>query len=168
MKDKSALRVLPTFKRQITDTNCIFAIMSFVMFGGNFYLYLESHSLLTICMTIFSIIVGTFGIVSFFLFFKKQLRNRDSDFYISITIEYILLCIGYFPLFLYLFVEQHWGMLDRFGIDCLFLYNKFTNWLLPLSVFAMISITYWIIMNLAYKESTMFYLLEKKKKEIYE
>lgn len=168
MKDKTALSVLPTFKRQINDTNRIFAIMSFVMICCNFYLYLESHSLLTICMTIFSLIIGTLGIASFFLYFKKLLRNRDSDFYISITIEYILLCVGYFPMFIYLFVEQHWGMLDRFGIDCLFLYNKFTNWLLPLSVFAMISVTYWIIMHLAFKESTMFYLLEKKKKEIYE
>lgn len=167
MKDKSALSVLPAFKRQINDTKRIFTIMSFMMLGCNFYLYHESHSILTSCMTIFSIFVGILGIASFFLFLKTLLKNRGSDFYISVTIEYLLLCIGYFPLFLYLFVEQHWGMLDRFGTDCLSIYNKFTNWLLPLSVFALITATYWIIMVLAYKESSMFYLLEKKKKEIY-
>lgn len=166
---KSALSILPTFRRQIYDSHRIFAIIAIAMFGCNSFLFHESHSALTIVMTLISLIFGILCIAAYCYFFKKLLKNGDSDdFYISVAIEYIMLCVGFFPLLLYLFVEQHWSMLDRFGVDCLFIYNRYTNWLLPFSVFAMISVTYWIIMYLAYKESTMFYLLEKKKKEIYE
>lgn len=169
MKDKSALSILPSFRKQINDSNRIFAIIALAMLGCNLFLFQESHSVMTITMTLISLIIGVLGIVAYYYFFKKLLKSGDSDdFYISAAIEYFILCVGYFPLLLYLFVEQHWSMLDRFGMDCLFIYNRYTNWLLPLSVFAMISVTYWIIMYLAYKGSTMFYLLEKKKKEIYE
>ena len=169
MKDKSALSILPTFRRQINDTNRIFTVSAIAMLRCNIILFHKSHSVMTVAVTVMALTVGILTIVAYCLFFKKLLRNGNAScYYLYTVIEYVLLFLAYTPLFLYLFVEQHWNMLDRFGTDCLFLYNRYINWLLPISSFAMISVTYWIIMCLAYKGSTMFYLLEKRKKEIYE
>jgi hypothetical protein len=91
-----------------------------------------------------------------------------TDFYIGAFLEYLIVTIGFCPLYLYLFVELKWFMLNKYGWDCLFLFNTYTNWLLAGMAFATISCVYWLIVHLIQKESKMFYLLEKKKKEIYE
>ena len=46
--------------------------------------------------------------------------------------------------------------------------DTYENYLIPISIFLMISFTYWLIIHHLKKESRLFYLLEKKKKEIYE
>ena len=99
---------------------------------------------------------------------RPRLKELNDNPYIGAFLEYLIVTIGFCPLYLYLFVELKWFMLNKYGWDCLFLFNTYTNWLLAGMAFATISCVYWLIVHLIQKESKMFYLLEKKKKEIYE
>ena len=165
----SSLQLLPSFRRQIKDSLWIFAIMAFVSFSSNVYLLVFSkRTEITLCISL-CVLLLILGIFLYIRFLPTMLKTGDkSDFYIGAFIEYLIVTIGFFPLYLYLFVELKWFMLNKYGWDCLFLFNTYTNWLLAGMAFATISCIYWLIVHLIQKESKMFYLLEKKRKEIYE
>lgn len=165
----SSLRLLPSFRSQIKDSLLIFAIMAFVSFLSNANLAINSNKIeiaLFVSGCCFMTVLGFYLYVRFMPVFLKA--GDKMYFYIGAFIEYLIVTIGFCPLYLYLFVEMKWFMLNKYGWECLFLFNTYTNWLLPGIVFATISCIYWLIVHLILKESKMFYLLEKKKKEIYE
>ena len=164
----SSLRLLPSFRLQIKDSLLIFAIMTFISFLSNANLVMISNEEIALGVSVCSLMT-VLGLYLYLRFMPVFLKSGDkTDFYIGAFIEYLIVTIGFFPLYLYLFVELKWFMLNKYGLDCLFLFNTYTNWLLAGMAFATISCIYWLIVHLIQKESKMFYLLEKKKEEIYE
>lgn len=165
----SSLQLLPSFRLQIKDSLLIFTIMAFVSFLSNVHLVIVSNNIKMILSVSTCELMSILGIYLYVKFLSKILKTGDkSGFYIGAFLEYLIVTIGFCPLYLYLFVELKWFMLNKYGWDCLFLFNTYTNWLLAGMAFATISCVYWLIVHLIQKESKMFYLLEKKKKEIYE
>lgn len=165
----STLKILSSFRLQVKDSLWIFAIMAFVSFSSDVHLTLSSNKIgITLCLA-GCCVMSVLGLYLYVRYLPKILKTGDrTDFYIGAFLEYLIVTIGFCPLYLYLFVELKWFMLNKYGWDCLLLFNTYTNWLLAGMAFATISCVYWLIVHLIQKESKMFYLLEKKKKEIYE
>lgn len=165
----SALDLLPSYKMQVTDSILISCILILISFVCSVYLLTQSIGIMvnSISMTgmCFSVIAICLHLKYMPVFLKC---GNKTDFYIAALFEYLIVTIGFCPLYLYLFVELKWFMLNKYGWDCLFLFNTYINWLLAGMAFTTISCIYWLIVHLIQKESKMFYLLEKKKKEIYE
>lgn len=169
MRKDSAIQILLSFRRQLNDAKRIFVIFASAMIVDNVYLlYVSENCMLSLLVgsCLISALLAVLAYWKYLLFFLKS--GCTLDFYIAATIEYILVIWGFSSLFLYIFVEQRWAMLNQYGMNCLFLFNTYINWLLPITLFLMVSCTYWLIMHLIQKESKQFYLLEKKKNEIYE
>lgn len=169
MRKDSALQLLPTYRLQYKDANRIFAIMSCFVILINLYLLFQSSSRVMTILMSFALFICFSAIFVYWKYLPTILKlNNDAYFYAATTIEFICILIGIAPLCIFLFVEQQWELFNRYGINCLFLFNIFENWLLPVSVFLMVSTTYWLIIYNIKKESNLFYQLEKKKKELYE
>lgn len=169
MRKDSAIQILPSFRRQLNDAQRIFVILASAMIVDDVYLLHVSEN------RMFSLLVGSclvsalLAVLAYWKYLPFFLKSDCTlDFYMAATIEYLLVIWGFIPLYLYIFVEQRWAMLNRYGTDCLFLFNTYINWLLPTIIFLMVSCTYWLIMYLIQRGSKQFYLLEKKKREIYE
>ena len=162
----SALDLLPSYKMQLTDAMVIFCIMNLSSLVCNVYLQTQSVGVMMNALSFIGITISCIALWLYMRFMPIFLKAGDkTDFYIGAFLEYLIVTIGYSPLYLYLFVELKWFMLNKYGCDCLFLFNTYTNWLLAGMAFATISCVYWLIVHLIQKESKMFYLLEKKKKE---
>ena len=169
MKKDSALQILSSYRLQYRDANCIFLILSAIVMLIDLYLLITSDSLLIVLLMSFTILLCLSAIFSYQKFLPLLLKsNSNVKFYIGSAIEYACIMIGVAPICVYLYVEQQWGVFNKYGAKCFFLFNYFENWLLPISIFMMASYTYWLIIYYVKKESTLFYHLEKKKKELYE
>lgn len=169
MEKDSALKILPSYRLQMKDANWIFSILAVFVMSGDMMLLFQSTNWLVILMVSLSVLLGLLSIFAYKKFLPILLKSdNNSDYYISAIIEYFFILIGIVPICLYLFVDQQWKLLNKYGTDCLFLFNRYENWLIPISIFLMISCTYWLIIHYIKKESRLFHLLEKKKKEIYE
>lgn len=169
MEKDSALLVLPSYSLQMKDANRIFMLLVIIMIPSDLMLLLQSRNWKMILITSLGLLFSFVGIFAYRKFLPILLRSGfDADYYISAIIEYLMVLIGIAPICLYLYVEQQWNLLNKYGTDCLFLFNRYENWLIPISVFLMISCTYWLIIHYIKKRSRLFYLLEKKKKELYE
>lgn len=160
-------------KRQVlfflADAMVIFCIMNLSSLVCNVYLQTQSVGVMMNALSFIGITISVIALWLYMRFMPIFLKAGDkTDFYIGAFLEYLIVTTGFCPLYLYLFVELKWFMLNKYGWDCLFLFNTYTNWLLAGMAFATISCVYWLIVHLIQKESKMFYLLEKKKKEIYE
>ena len=165
----SALDLLPSYKMQLTDAMVIFCIMNLSSLVCNVYLQTQSVGVMMNALSFIGITISGIALWLYMRFMPIFIKAGDkTDFYIGAFLEYLIVTIGCCPLYLYLFVELKWFMLNKYGLDCLFLFNTYTNWLLAGMAFATISCVYWLIVHLIQKESKMFYLLEKRKKEIYE
>ena len=169
MEKGSALLILPSYRLQIKDANRIFLLLVIIVMFSDFMLLFQSSNWQMILIVSSCLLFSFIGIFAYRKFLPILLRSDyDADYYISAIIEYIIVLIGIAPICLYLYVEQQWNLLNRYGTDCLFLFDRYENWLLPISVFLMYSFTYWLIIHYIKKRSRLFYLLEKKKKELYE
>lgn len=144
-------------------------LLTVIVMFSDLMLLFQSSNWIMILITSSGIFFGFVGILAYRKFLPVLLKSDyDGDYYISAMIEYLMVMIGIAPICLYLYVEQQWNLLNRYGTDCLFLFNRYENWLIPISVFLMISCTYWLIIHYIKKRSRLFHLLEKKKKELYE
>lgn len=169
MKKDSAIRILPSYRRQLNDAKFIFAILAMLMIASDIYLLVQSESIKVNIFVWGCLVAATLSIFAYLKYLPSFLKSESSrDFYLGAAIEYTFVMSGFCPLYLYLFVEQHWSLLNLYGTGCLFLFNRYINWILPSAVFFMVSCTYWLITYLIRKESKMYYLLEKKKEKIYE
>ena len=169
MEKDSALVILPSYRLQMKDANRIFLLFAIIVLACDIMLLFQSDNwVITTAMAL----CISFGLIGFFAYrnLLPILLKSDyvADFYIGAIIEYVIVLIGIAPICLYLYVEQQWRLLNKYGTDCLFLFNRYENWLMPVSVFLLISCTYWLIIHYIKKRSRLFHLLEKKKKEIYE
>lgn len=165
----SALGLLPSYKMQVTDSIVIFCILALMSFVCSIYLLTQSVGVM---MNGISLTGMSISVIALWLYMKYMpvflKAGNKTDFYIGSFLEYVMIIIGFCPLYLYLFVDLKWFMLNKYGWGCLFLFNTYANWLLVGMTFATISCIYWLIVHLLQEESKMFYLLEKRKKEIYE
>ena len=169
MERDSALLILPSYSLQMKDANRIFILLTIIVMSCDLMLLFQSSDWKMILFTSFGLLFSIVGILAYRKFLPILLKSGfDADYYISAIIEYLMVLIGIAPICLYLYVEQQWNLLNRYGTDCLFLFNRYENWLIPVSVFLMISCTYWLIIHYIKKQSRLFHLLEKKKKELYE
>lgn len=169
MKNDSALLILPSYRLQMKDANRIFSILAVFVMLGDMMLLFQSTNRMVILIISLSILLGLLSIFAYKIFLPILLiSDYNSDYYICAIIEYFLILICIAPICLYLYVDQQWKLLNKYGTDCLSLFNRYENWLIPISVLLMISCTYWLIIHHIKKEGRLFYLLEKKKKEIYE
>ena len=169
MEKDSALLILPSYNLQMRDANRIFILLTIIVMFSDLMLLFQSSDWKMILITSLGLIFSFVGIFAYRKFLPILLRSDyDGDYYIGAIIEYLMVLIGIAPICLYLFVEQQWNLLNKYGTDCLFLFNRYENWLIPFSVFLMISCTYWLIIHYIKKGSRLFHLLEKKKKELYE
>ena len=169
MEKDSALLILPSYSLQMKDANRIFMLLAIIVMSSDLILLFQSSNWRMILTTSLGLLFSFVGIFAYRKFLPVLLRSgSDGDYYISAMIEYLMVLIGIAPICLYLYVEQQWNLLNKYGTNCLFLFNRYENWLIPISVFLMISCTYWLIIHYIKRRSGLFYLLEKKKKEIYE
>lgn len=169
MERDSALLILPSYSLQMKDANRIFVLLAIIVMFSDLMLLFQSSNWKMILIVSSCLLFSFVGIFAYRKFLPVLLRSDDDgDYYISAIIEYLMVLIGIAPICLYLYVEQQWNLLNRYGTDCLFLFNRYENWPIPISVFLMISCTYWLIIHYIKKQSRLFHLLEKKKKEIYE
>lgn len=169
MEKDSALLILPSYSLQVKDANRIFLLLVIIVLACDLMLLYQSSDWKMILFTSIGLLFSIVGIFAYIKFLPILLKSGfDADYYISAIIEYMMVLIGIAPICLYLYVEQQWNLLNRYGTDCLFLFNRYENWLIPISVFLMISYTYWLIIHYIKKRSRLFHLLEKKKKELYE
>lgn len=169
MDKDSALLILPSYRLQIKDANRIFSILSAIVTLSNIMLLSKSSNWKIIVWVVLAIAFGLVAILVYRKFLSVLLKSTYSgDYYLSAIIEYLFVLIGISPICIYLFVEQQWGLLNQYGTECFILFNTYENYLIPISIFLMISCTYWLIIHHIKKEGRLFYLLEKKKKEIYE
>lgn len=169
MRKDSALVILPSYRLQMKDANRVFLLLVIIVMFSDFMLLFQSSNWKMILIVSSCLLFSFVGIFAYRKFLPILLMSDyDADYYISAIIEYIIVLIGIAPICLYLYVEQQWNLLNRYGTDCLFLFNRYENWLIPISVFLMYSFTYWLIIYYIKKRSRLFHLLEKKKKELYE
>lgn len=169
MEKDSALLILPSYSLQMKDANRIFILLTIIVMSCDLMLLFQSSDWKMILFTSLGLLFSIVGIFAYRKFLPILLKSGyDADFYICAFMEYLVILIGIAPICLYLYTEQQWNLLNRYGTDCLFLFNRYENWLIPISVFLMISCTYWLIIHYIKKQSRLFHLLEKKKKEIYE
>lgn len=169
MRKDSAIQILPSFRRQLNDAKRIFIILASAMIADDVYLLHISENHILILLVGSSLTSAILAVLAYWKYLSFFLKSGCTlNFYIGATIEYLLVIWGFFPLYLYIFIEQRWAMINQYGVNCLFLFNTYINWLLPITLFLMVSCTYWLIMHLIQKGSKQFYLLEKKKREIYE
>ena len=169
MEKDSALLILPSYRLQMKDANRIFILLAIIVMSCDLMLLFQSSDWKMILFTSLCLLFSIVGIFAYRKFLPILLKSDfDGEYYISAIIEYLMVLIGIAPICLYLYVEQQWNLLNRYGTDCLFLFNRYENWLIPISVFLMISCTYWLIIHYIKKRSRIFHLLEKKKKELYE
>lgn len=169
MEKDSALIILPSYSLQMKDANRIFLLLTIIVMFCDLMLLFQSSDWKMILITSLGLSFSIVGLFAYRKFLPILLRSGFvADYYISAIIEYLMVLIGITPICLYLFVEQQWNLLNKYGTDCLFLFNRYENWLIPISVFLMISCTYWLIIHYIKKRSRLFHLLEKKKKELYE
>lgn len=169
MDKDSALLMLPSYRLQIKDANRIFSILSAVVMLTNIMLLSQSSNwkvTVWITLAIVFVILGIFAYRKFLFVLLKSVYIHD--YYMSAIIEYLFVLIGISPICIYLYVEQQWGLMNQYGTECFILFNTYENYLIPISVFLIISFTYWLIIHYIKKEGELYYLLEKKKKEIYE
>lgn len=151
------------------DANRIFLLLTIIVMFSDSMLLFQSSNWKILLIVSLCLLFSFVGVVAYRMFMPVLLRSSyDTDYYISAIIEYFIILIGIAPICLYLYVEQQWNLLNKYGTDCLFLFNRYENWLIPISVFLMISCTYWLIIHYIKKRSRLFHLLEKKKKELYE
>jgi len=169
MEKDSALLILPSYRLQMKDANRIFMLLTIIVMFCDLMLLFQSSDWIMILFTSIGFLFSFVGIFAYRKFLPVLLRSDyDVDYYIYAIIEYLIVLIGVAPICLYLYVELQWNLLNKYGTDCLFLFNRYENWLIPISVFLMISCTYWLIIHYIKKRSRLFHLLEKKKKELYE
>lgn len=169
MEKDSALIVLPSYHLQMKDANRIFSLLVIIVLACDIMLLLQSNNWKIIIVISFCILFSLTGIIAYRKFLTILLRSGyNAGYYISAVIEYLIVLMGIAPICIYLYVEQQWSLLNKYGKDCLFLFNRYENWLIPISVFLMISCTYWLIIHYIKKESRLFFLLERRKKELYE
>lgn len=168
LKD-SALDLLPSYRMQLTDAMRIFCILTLMSFMCNIYLLTQSVGVMMNSLSLTGFFVSVMALWLYMKYIPVFLKTGEkTDFYIGAFLEYLIVTIGFSPLYLYVFVELKWQMLNKYGFECLFLFNSYTNWLLVSLAFLTVSCIYWLIMHLMQKESKIFCLLEKKKKELYE
>lgn len=169
MKKDSALLVLPSYRLQMKDANRIFSILAVFVMLGDLMLLFQSANWMVILLVSLSLFLGVLSIFAYKKFLAiLLLSDYYFNYYVCAILEYFLILIGIVPICLYLYVDQQWLLLNTYGTDCLFLFNRYENWLIPISFFLMISCTYWLIIHYIKKESRLFNHLMKKKKEIYE
>lgn len=169
MDKDSALLILPSYRLQIKDANRIFSILSAIVTLSNIMLLSQSNNWKITLWVALALVFGLLAIFVYRKFLSVLLKfGYNGDYYLSAIIEYLFVLIGISPICIYLFVEQQWGLLNQYGTECFVLFNTYENYLIPISIFLMISCTYWLIIHNIKKEGRLFYLLEKKKKEIYE
>ena len=169
MKKDSVLLILPSYRLQMKDANRIFSILAVFVMLGDLMLLFQSTNWIVILIVSLSVLLGLLSIFAYKKFLPILLKSDyNFDYYISAIIEYFLILIGIAPVCLNLYVDQQWELLNKYGTDCLFLFDRYENWLIPISVILMISCTYWLIIHYIKKESRLFNRLEKKKKELYE
>lgn len=169
MDKDSALLILPSYRLQIKDANRIFSILSAIVTLSNIMLLSQSNNWKITLWVALALVFGLLAIFVYRKFLSVLLKSGYyGDYYFSVIIEYLFVLIGISPICIYLFVEQQWGLLNQYGTECFILFNTYENYLIPISIFLMISFTYWLIIHNIKKEGRLFYLLEKKKKEIYE
>lgn len=168
MKTNNPLELLPTYRMQMCDLYRILHILLLIPIVCNICLSANSNNL-TFYIIILFFVVSVLSLILFHKYFEAILKKGSvADFYIGAGIEYILLMIGYIPILFYLFIEQEWSLFDNWGLGCLFLFNRYYNWPIPLAVFLLLTITYWLILILLYKQSTLYQLLYRKKEGLYE
>ncbi len=168
MKKDSAIQILPTYKLQLKDAKIIFCIISLSILLGDLTLLLKSEGwkmMLYMLTSTGSGIVASLAIPWFLPTLLKS--DYRQDYYIGALLAYILIAVALMPICIYLFIDQQWLLFNEYGTDCFKLFNRYVNWIIPVAVFLMVSCTYWLIVHYIQKESMLFYLLEKKRKEIY-
>lgn len=168
-RNKSALYLLPTFYRQVADAMTIMIVMGCLIISMDIVVCAKSYDILQFIWA-FSAAIAYIGMsYCLYKFFPALLKKGSKDDYLILSaIGYVLYLYALSPICLYVFVEQQWKLFSKYGSDCLFLFNTYTNWLLPSSIMLMVSVTYWLTIILIQKRSKTFYKLEKKKKSIYE
>ena len=169
MDKDSVLLILPSYRLQIKDANRIFSILSAIVMLSNIMLLCQSNNRKIIFWVAMAVVFGLLAIFVYRKYLFVLLKSTyNGDYYLGAIIEYLFVLIGISPICIYLYVEQQWDLLNQYGTECFILFNTYENYLIPISIFLMISFTYWLIIYHLKKEGRLFYLLEKKKKEIYE
>ena len=168
MRKDSAIQLLPSFKMQLKDAKVIFCIVSLSILAVDTMLLLQSEGWKMVAYMSVSILAGLFVCWSIPRFLLTLLKSDNTlDYYIGALLAFVLVVVTLIPVCIYLFIDQQWELLNEYGTECFSLFNRYVNWIIPIAVFLMVSCTYWLIIHYIQKESMMFYLLEKKKKEIY-
>lgn len=168
MKKDSAIQLLPTYKLQLKDVKVIFCIISWSILAVDLALLLQSEGWKMILFMLVSISAGLLASWAIPRFLLTLLRSdKRLDYYIGALLAFVLVVVALMPVCIYLFIDQQWEFFNEYGTECFLLFNRYVNWIIPIAVFLMVSCTYWLIIHYIQKESMMFYLLEKKKKEIY-
>ena len=168
-RNKSALYLLPSFYRQVSDAITIMIVMGSLVVSMDIIVCTKSNDSLQFLWA-FSAAIAYIGMAyCLYKYFPTILKKGSKDDYIILSIiGYVFYLYALSPICLYVFVEQQWGLFGKYGSDCLFLFDTYTNWLLPSSIVLMASVTYWLITLLIQQRSKTFCKLEKKKKSIYE
>ena len=168
-RNKSALYLLPTFYRQVSDAIIIMIVMGCLIISMDTIICAKSNGAFQFLWA-FSAAIAYIGMsYCLYKYIPTMMKKGSKDDYTILSIiGYVLYLYALSPICLYIYVEQQWGLFEKYGSDCLFLFNTYTNWLLPSSIVLMASVTYWLITLLIQQRSKTFCKLEKKKKSIYE
>lgn len=168
MRKGSAIQLLPSFKLQLKDAKIIFCIISLSILAVDLTLLLQSEGWMIAYMLVSMLagVLASWAIPWFLLSLLKS--DYRLDYYIGASLAFVLVVMALMPVCIYLFIDEQWEIFNEYGTECFPLFNRYVNWIIPVAVFLMVSCTYWLIIHYIQKESMMFYLLEKKKKEIYE
>lgn len=168
-RNKSALYLLPTFYRQVADAIIIMIVMGCLIISMDMIVCAKSNDIFQFLWTLSAAITYLGMSYCLYKYIPTTLKKGSKDEYLTLSIiGYASYLYALSPVCLYIFVEQQWNLFGKYGSDCLFLFNTYTNWLLPSSIMLMVSVTYWLTIILIQKRSKTFYKLEKKKKSIYE
>lgn len=168
-RNKSALYLLPTFYRQVSDAIIIMIVMGCLIISMDTIICFMSNGAFQFLWTLSAGIAYLSASYCLYKYIPTVLKKGSKDDYTILSIiGYVLYLYALSPICIYIYVEQQWGLFGKYGSDCLFLFNTYTNWLLPSSIVLMASVTYWLITLLIQQRSKTFCKLEKKKKSIYE
>ncbi|MGM9763090.1 MAG: hypothetical protein ACI3ZQ_03610 [Candidatus Cryptobacteroides sp.] len=163
----SSKYITKEYKVLLKDTAFVLSIVLFAVTGVNAILTIIAP---TWPIRIFTTICIICSILSGWLLYtavENFIDLRDQMVTLKWVTSYICLFIGMLPAMLFIYLNLDWELLATYGIKALSAFFAIENFILPIALLLLISLIFWTLTILLYKNSYTTYQFITKKKKIY-
>lgn len=155
------------YKAMLTDSALVLSLVLFALIGVNTFFIIVAP---TWFIRIFATLGLVFSILSAWLLYivvDHFADCRDVMLIFKWIASFLCLILAVQPFMLYTYLNLDWELFANYGIKALTVFCSLENIILPLTLLLLISLIFWILTILLYKNSYTSYLFTTKKKEIY-